>query len=390
MKILNVVGARPNFIKMAPILAEMDRFPQITWKLLHTGQHYDVNMNKVFFEQLRIPRPHFNLEVGSGSNPRQVGEILSRTEAIVDQERPDALLVVGDVNSTIGCALVAAYKGIAVIHVEAGLRSFDRSMPEEINRILTDRIADFLFITESSAEKNLLHEGVDPEKIHFVGNVMVDTLEKFRTHAEAESRILEDLELDARQYAFMTLHRPGNVDDPDVLKGILEAVSEIAESLPVVFAMHPRTEKRIREFSLAGHLAKVRTLPPKPYFDSLKLMANAKLVLTDSGGMQEETTVLGVPCLTLRMNTERPVTLSEGTSTLVGPDKKKILSEANRVLENGIPNHSRPQLWDGFASRRIVETLISSGNALRRPHAKSSGGLHAGMAVRAEKEIASA
>ncbi|MFQ5672482.1 MAG: non-hydrolyzing UDP-N-acetylglucosamine 2-epimerase [Nitrospinales bacterium] len=357
MKILNIVGTRPNFIKMAPLMEQMLKTGDITPILLHTGQHYDENMNRVFFDQLGIPKPEVDLEVGSGTNAWQIAEIIKRFEAALDRYAPDAVLVVGDVNSTLACSLVASYHKIPVFHVEAGLRSFDRNMPEEINRILTDRLSDLLFVTEKSGMKNLITEGIDSEKVHFVGNVMVDTLLKSRVLAEKSSNILARLKLERKSYAVMTLHRPSNVDAVGPLTSILEAVAELAGEMPVVFSMHPRTEKRVREFNLEHLTEPLTLLPPQPYLDMLQLMNFAQMVLTDSGGMQEETTILAVPCLTLRENTERPITLEQGTNVLVGSDKKKILREAGNILKAGGKKGSRPELWDGCAAQRILQVI---------------------------------
>ena len=357
MNILNIVGTRPNFMKIAPLMAAFRETPGLSPLLVHTGQHYDPEMNRVFFEQLGIPRPDIDLEAGSGTLAAQVSEIIRRIDPVLEQRRPDAVLVVGDVNSTVACALAAAYRGIPVIHVEAGLRSFDRSMPEEINRITTDRLSDLLFATETSAVENLRKEGVPPEKVHLVGNVMVDTLLRHRETAERESRILERLGLEPKGYAVLTLHRPSNVDEAAVLKRLLEALGTLARRLPVVFPVHPRTEKRIAEFRLESLAAPLLRQPPLPYLDMLRLMAHAALVLTDSGGMQEETTVLGVPCLTLRENTERPVTVSLGTNTLVGTDPERLLNEAETLLTGGGRAGRCPELWDGRAAGRIAKIL---------------------------------
>lgn len=338
-------------------MEQMRKAPDITPRLLHTGQHYDNNMKHVFFDQLGIPRPDIDLEIGSGTNAGQISEILKRFEPVLQQEKPDAILVVGDVNSTLACALAASYHGTPVIHVEAGLRSFDRDMPEEINRILTDQLSELLFTTEKSAMENLEREGVDPKKVHFVGNVMVDTLIKFRALAEQRSDILDKLKLKRKEFAVMTLHRPSNVDSPKPLVSILESVAELSKEMRVVFAIHPRTEKRVGEFNLSKLVEPLTLLPPLPYLDMLKLMDSARMVLTDSGGMQEETTILDVPCLTFRENTERPITLEQGTSILVGNDKDKILREARNILKTGGKKGSRPELWDGRAAERIFDVL---------------------------------
>ncbi len=359
MKIINVVGARPNFIKMAPLMEQMLKLPSINPFLLHTGQHYDENMNQVFFDQLGIPRPDMDLGVGSGNNANQVSEIIKCIDPILDQERPDALLVVGDVNSTVACAWAASYRKIPVIHVEAGLRSFDRSMPEEINRYITDHLSDLLFVTEKSGLDNLAMEKIDPKKIHFVGNVMVDTLKQHSDLAERDSCILETLGLKEGQYAVVTLHRPSNVDTVDTLKSILEAIRKLAKELKIVFPMHPRTIDKIKEFDLEYIINSLSTTDPLPYLDMLLLMSKARLVLTDSGGIQEETTALGVPCITMRENTERPITIEKGTNFLGGKNGEDIFLTAQSVLESGGKKGVVPDLWDGKSSKRIVEIISS-------------------------------
>jgi UDP-N-acetylglucosamine 2-epimerase (non-hydrolysing) len=355
MKILNIVGARPNFMKIAPIMERMKSSSTITPVLLHTGQHYDQNMNDVFFDQLGIPRPDIELGVGSGGQAWQVSETIRKFDPVLEKESPDAVLVVGDVNATVACALSASYRKIPVIHVEAGLRSFDWNMPEEINRVVTDRLSDLLFITEPSARENLLKEGTPPEKIQFVGNVMVDTLLKHRENATHTSRILDQLQLKEGAYAVMTLHRPSNVDEKEVFSEILKSVHQISKHLKVVFAVHPRTRSRIEEFGLKNSVKSLILLEPQSYLDMVCLMSQAKMVLTDSGGIQEETTVLGVPCLTIRDNTERPVTLDEGTNTLVGASA--ILREAEHIIQTGGKQGRCPELWDGCAAERIVHFL---------------------------------
>lgn len=357
MKIINVVGTRPNFIKIAPVMEQMLNADGIEPLLLHTGQHYDSNMNQVFFDQLGIPRPDIDLGVGSGSLPDQFAEIIRLFDAALEKEKPDATLVVGDVISTVACALAASYRRIPVIHVEAGLRSFDMDMPEEINRLLTDRLSDLLFTTEACAAVNLKREGVDPKKIRFVGNVMVDTLLKHRQAADETSGVLNRLGLEKRKYAVMTLHRPSNVDHEEILTSIMRAVAEISKKIEIVFAIHPRTEKMIRKFGLINLSDSITLLEPQPYLDMLQLMNHAKMVLTDSGGMQEETSVLGVPCLTIRNNTERPVTVEEGTNTIVGTDRENILRAADDVLSTGGKSGRCPELWDGCAAKRIVKII---------------------------------
>ncbi len=359
MRIINVVGARPNLMKIAPLMhayAERDGIEPI---LVHTGQHYDDNMSDLFFRQLSIPEPDLNLGVGSGSHAVQTAEIIRAFEPVALEHKPDAVLVVGDVNSTIACGLVASKLGIPVVHVEAGLRSFDRGMPEEINRVLTDAISDLLFCTEQSGVDNLRREGVAEEKIHLVGNVMIDTLLRNRTRAE-ESTILSDLGLRASGYAVLTLHRPSNVDDPEILGRILEALEVIQQDLPLVFPSHPRTRARLAEFGFmdrVGSLENLRVIEPLGYIDFLKLLASARLVLTDSGGIQEETTILTVPCLTLRENTERPVTVEMGGNQIVGNDPRRILAAYRSIIHGEAGSGRTPALWDGRAAHRIVEVL---------------------------------
>jgi UDP-N-acetylglucosamine 2-epimerase (non-hydrolysing) len=333
--------------------------PEIQSVLVHTGQHYTDKMSKTFFEQLDIPSPDINLEVGSGSHAQQTAEIMRRFEPVVLKHKPDAVLVVGDVNSTVACALVAVKLNIKVIHVEAGLRSFDRTMPEEINRVLTDAISDILFVTEPSGVANLKHEGIDGTRVHFVGNVMIDTLELFKKKTTS-SLTLERLNLQAKEYAVVTLHRPSNVDQHETLKRILEGLTQMQKEIKVVFPMHPRTYKNLIS---SGLMKKIQYLPnmlilkPLGYLDFLKLMSESKLVITDSGGIQEETTILRIPCLTIRENTERPITITEGTNILVGTDANRILRGYRESL-NMAKSNSRPKLWDGKASERIVQILL--------------------------------
>jgi UDP-N-acetylglucosamine 2-epimerase (non-hydrolysing) len=359
LKIVHIVGARPNFIKISSILRACSKEPRINSLLVHTGQHYSDNMSKAFFQDLNIPVPDINLEVGSGSHAQQTAEIMIRIEPILLEKQPDAVLVVGDVNSTVACALVAAKMGIKVIHVEAGLRSFDRTMPEEINRILTDAISDLLFVSEPSGLENLKREGINADKVQFVGNVMIDTLEFHREKAAA-SRILDDLRLQAGGYVVVTLHRPGNVDQDQALTRIVDALIEIQREMKVVFPVHPRTAKQLEMSGLKdrlNNLANILIVEPLGYLDFLKLMSEARLVMTDSGGIQEETTVLGIPCLTVRENTERPVTVTEGTNTVVGTEPARILKSYYASLRERKPSR-RPALWDGKASDRIVRVLL--------------------------------
>jgi len=361
MKIVSVVGARPNLMKIAPLMKAFARRPQIESLLVHTGQHYDPNMSDLFFRQLGIPEPDINLQVGSGTHAVQTAEIMKAFEPILEEHRPDAVLVVGDVNSTIACSLVASKLGIGVIHVEAGLRSFDRAMPEEINRVLTDSISDLLFCTEPSGVENLKREGVDPSKIHLVGNVMIDTLKEHRSAAD-KSEILSDLDLVDERYAVVTLHRPSNVDDPRILGGVLEVLETVGRELAIVFPAHPRTRQKLQQFGLAERFARLpalRELEPVGYLDFLKLMSGASIVLTDSGGVQEETTILGVPCLTLRNNTERPITVELGSNQLVGTDPETIIAAFRRIMRGGQPTSQIPPLWDGAAADRIADILVS-------------------------------
>ena len=368
-KFLLVAGARPNFVKIAPIMRELRKHPGVEPILVHTGQHYDPAMSKVFFDQLRIPAPNVNLEVGSGSIAFQVAEIIRRVDPLLVEHQPDLVVVVGDVNSTVACALAAAHRQVPVAHVEAGLRSFDRSMPEEVNRVMTDTVAEYLFASEPSAVKNLEHEGARRERIHFVGNVMIDTLRDFLPQAR-EQELLQRLGLDrngtaSRPYALATLHRASNVDETDKLRALLATLGEIAERVPLIFPVHPRTQKHISAMGIAGNFGALEKIAdrgmyfcdPLGYLEFLGLMAGATMVLTDSGGIQEETTALQVPCLTLRENTERPVTIDIGTNVLVGLAPERILTEADRVLSGKAKRGQVPELWDGKAAQRIVKIL---------------------------------
>lgn len=359
MHILNVVGARPNLMKIAPLIEAMRKQPRIHQQLLHTGQHYDDKMSQIFFDELSLPRPDIYLGIGSGSHAEQTARVMLAFEKILLDDRPDVVVVVGDVNSTLACAITAAKLWIPVAHVEAGLRSFDRQMPEEINRIVTDALSDYLFTTSRDANENLQRENIPQEKIFFVGNVMIDTLLKHRDKA----RLLHTpahFGLDAGHYALLTLHRPSNVDDPVVLSGLLDALIEIQQTLPILFPIHPRTRQRLQEFGFSERLASAPALhlvEPLGYLEFLDLMMHARLVFTDSGGIQEETTILGVPCLTLRENTERPITITEGTNALVGTDPARLLHETQMVLETGGKAGRTPELWDGRAAERIVQIL---------------------------------
>ncbi len=355
VRVLAVAGARPNFMKIAPLLRELRAREGFAARLVHTGQHYDTAMSESFFRDLGIPEPDANLGVGSGPHGRQTGQVLEKIEDLLQGERPDLVLVVGDVNSTLAAALAAVKLGIAVAHVEAGLRSGDRSMPEEINRLLTDQISDFLFTTEPAGAEHLLREGVPAEKIHFVGNVMIDSLQ---AHLERARRldVLERLGLEPGKFGVLTLHRPSNVDEPARLQALFEVLEEIHQRLPIVFPVHPRTRDAIQDH-LGGKSPQLRLTEPLGYLEFLRLLADAGLVLTDSGGIQEETTVLGVPCLTLRENTERPITVAEGTNTVVGTDPATIRAEALKVLDGERRPGRIPERWDGRAAERIVDVL---------------------------------
>ncbi|HLF84480.1 MAG TPA: UDP-N-acetylglucosamine 2-epimerase (non-hydrolyzing) [Blastocatellia bacterium] len=360
LRIINVVGARPNFMKIAPVIDEMRRRPaRIEALLVHTGQHYDESMSDSFFEDLHIPRPDINLEVGSGSHSEQTARVMIAFERVLLKHPADWVVVVGDVNSTMAAAIVASKQLVRVAHVEAGLRSRDRTMPEEINRVVTDALADLLLTPSRDANQNLLREGVAPEKIRFVGNVMIDSLYRNLERARA-SQVLERLSLAPGKFCAMTLHRPSNVDAKETLSGILDALEVIGEKLPIVFPIHPRTRDRLKQFGLGDRVRKQRSLvltEPLGYLDFLHLYSNSRLVLTDSGGVQEETTVLGIPCLTLRQNTERPITVTEGTNRLVGSDPDTIRREALAALERPSPAARALELWDGRAAARIVDAI---------------------------------
>lgn len=364
VKILNVVGARPNFMKMAAIIEAMNkRSNQFRHLLVHTGQHYDERMSKSFFVDLGMPKPDIDLEVGSGSHAEQTGRIMVEFEKVCLREKPDLVIVVGDVNSTMACTITAKKLGIKVAHVEAGLRSRDMSMPEEINRLCTDVLCDYLFTTDHFATENLKAEGTAADKIYFVGNVMIDTLLKHKELARGLG-LLEQWGLKPRRFATVTLHRPSNVDDPVTLRGILDALSGIAEHIPIIFPIHPRTRKMVCQFGLDGYFSTADQpqglwmTDPLGYLEFLHLNLSAKMVITDSGGLQEETTVLGVPCITLRHNTERPITCEVGTNVIVGNERDAIAHHASAILKGEAPRGSVPEKWDGRAAERIVEILF--------------------------------
>ncbi len=361
IKVLNIVGARPNFMKIAPIFAEMERRPaEFEPLIVHTGQHYDEKMSKAFFDDLGMPKPDVYLGIGSGSHAAQTANVMLEFEPVVLEHKPDWVVVVGDVNSTIACALVCSKLGIKVAHVEAGLRSFDRSMPEEINRILTDSISDLLLTPSPDGNENLAKEGIPAEKIRLVGNVMIDSLQQ---HLEIANRstIREDLGVVERQYAVTTLHRPSNVDIPETLEPIINVLIKISEKIPIVFPVHPRTASKIEEFGYTERIenSNIKLVEPLGYLDFLRLFSGARVMLTDSGGIQEETTALGIPCLTLRENTERPITIEMGTNRLVGVDTQLIMNSALEIIEGGYDASSAkiPPLWDGKTAGRICDAL---------------------------------
>jgi UDP-N-acetylglucosamine 2-epimerase (non-hydrolysing) len=361
MKILHVVGARPNFMKIAPVMREMSQHHPIQQMLVHTGQHYDEEMSDIFFRELGLPQPDVNLGVGSGSHAQQTARIMSAFEPVLLEYQPDLLVVVGDVNSTLACSLTASKLLTPIAHIEAGLRSFDRSMPEEINRLVTDALSDLLFTTSPEAESNLRREGIAPEKIFFVGNTMIDTLLQLKEYA-AQLPLLDGFGLEPHGFALVTLHRPSNVDKVQIFQGIMEALVEIQCMLPVLFPVHPRTRQRIMDSGLGKDLSTqaphLHLVDPLGYLAFLKLMMEAKMVLTDSGGVQEETTVLGVPCITIRENTERPITVTQGTNVLVGTDPRRILQAALDIVHQEKKAPSIPPLWDGKAAQRIVQIIV--------------------------------
>lgn len=361
VKVINVVGTRPNFIKIAPLIREMRRHKGISQLLVHTGQHYDDSMSKLFFDDLDIPKPDINLGIGSASDTTQTAKIMLKFEKVLAKEKPDLVVVVGDVNSTFAAAISAKKCGIKVAHVEAGLRSFDVQMPEEINRILTDHISDFLFTTEESGNKNLVDERIDKNKIHFVGNVMIDTLLQYKEKAKS-SKILDKLELKKDDYCVLTLHRPSNVDNKKPLDRILDILYNISKILKVVFPIHPRTLKNLKKHSFFSSLKNNKNLiltEPLGYLDFLRLMSSSRFVITDSGGIQEETTILGIPCITLRDNTERPVTAEQGTNVIVSTNKDKVIVASMKIMKGAKIKGKVPKLWDGKTAERIVDILLN-------------------------------
>ena len=360
IRILNVVGARPNFMKIGPLMDEFARYrDRFTAKLVHTGQHYDAQMSEVFFKELGLPKPAIHLGVGSGSHAIQTAKIMVEFEKVIEKEKPHLVIVVGDVNSTMACTVVAAKTQVPVAHVEAGLRSFDRRMPEEINRVVTDALSSYLFITEQDARKNLRREGVSDEKVFFVGNVMIDTLRKLLPRAQ-ELDTLRRFALKKRKFALVTLHRPSNVDTKAQLGRILEALEAVQRQIDVLFPIHPRSVARLKQFNFFDRVSRwpgLKLTEPLGYLDFVNLMSQSTLVLTDSGGLQEETTVLGIPCLTLRENTERPITISEGTNVLLGADPARIEPAVRKILNGQGKKGHIPKFWDGKAAKRIVAIL---------------------------------
>lgn len=369
IKVLNIVGARPNFMKMAPIIAAMNKYPdKINHFLVHTGQHYDQKMSKAFFDDLGMPKPNIDLGIGSGSHAEQTARIMVEFEKVCLQENPDLVIVVGDINSTMACTITAKKLNIKVAHVEAGLRSRDMTMPEEINRLCTDILCDYLFTTDHFANENLQSEGMPEEKIHFVGNVMIDTL---LTHSQQAKTLgtYSRMGLEQGNYGTITIHRPSNVDDKEVLKGILEALQEIATDIPLIFPIHPRTKKMLHVFDLQRFLSPLEekygavksglwSTEPLGYLDFLNLKMNAKFVITDSGGLQEETTVLGVPCITIRNNTGRPITCEIGTNLVIGSHRETILDTVRTLMSGNQRKGTIPEKWDGKAAERIVEVIL--------------------------------
>lgn len=359
MRLIHVVGARPNFMKIAPVYRALAAYPECEQIIVHTGQHYDVNMSDIFFQQLGLPEPEINLGIGSGSHAVQTAQVMMAFEKVVLEQQPNWVVVYGDVNSTVAASLVCAKLQIPVTHVEAGLRSFDRTMPEEINRLVTDQLSSLLLTPSLDGNQNLQREGIADEKVHFVGNVMIDTLIRFLPAAQAGWAELKSRLALPDRFGLVTLHRPSNVDEPAMLTQILATLNEIAVDLPLLFPIHPRTRKQIATLQLAHLTTNLQLADPMGYLDFLALQAHAAVVYTDSGGVQEETTYLGTPCITLRMNTERPITISDGTNVLVGDDMALLRKESERILHGQRPALPPPALWDGKAGERIASILVA-------------------------------
>lgn len=362
--ICHIVGARPNFMKAAPVIRALAH-KGIFQKIIHTGQHYDARMSDIFFDQLGLPKPDINLEVGSSSHAVQTAQIMMRFEPVLLEQKPDMVLVYGDVNSTVAAAMVCTKLGVPIGHVEAGLRSFDRTMPEEINRLITDQLADLLFTPSSDGDSNLEREGIAHEKIFFVGNVMIDTLVRLLplvgNYWTEDKFYLNGVDVEKRRYALVTLHRPSNVDNPDLLNKIITALTKISHDIPILFPMHPRTQKMLQQTSGLVSTSQIHITNPLGYLEFLGLQQFAKLVITDSGGIQEETTFLGVPCLTLRANTERPITVKFGTNVLIGQDTERMIQEVDAILAGQIKKGVIPPLWDGHAAERIADIIVKKG-----------------------------
>ena len=365
IKVICVAAARPNFMKVAPLLEEFKKHQEFKPILVHTGQHYDYNMSGSFFKELNIQKPNYNLGIKAGLHGEQTGRTMIEFEKVCLKEKPQLVIVVGDVNATIACALVASKLHIKIAHIEAGLRSRDMNMPEEINRILTDHISNYLFVTCEEGDKNLINEGIDKKKIFFVGDIMVDTLKKQLPRIKNKKyklKTLKQFNLVSEKYALLTLHRPSNVDDKKRLKILLETFKIIQNKIKIIYPIHPRTKKRIKEFGFQKYLKQMKnfiTIPPLGYLDMICLLNNAKFLLTDSGGLQEESTTLKIPCLTLRDNTERPVTVDMGTNIIVGANKNKIIKETNTILQKNFKIRKQPKYWDGKTAERIIKILIN-------------------------------
>lgn len=357
-KIISVVGARPNFMKIAPLYREFKKYDkEIQHLICHTGQHYDEKMSKIFFDELELPKPDFYLGIGSGTHAEQIAGVMVAFEKVIQKEKPDLVIVVGDVNSTIACSLVASRFGTKVAHVEAGLRSFDRTMPEEINRMLTDTLADYLFVTEQSGLTNLKNEGISDDKIFFVGNVMIDSLTYYLPKIE-RSDILKKLSLVEKDFILVTLHRPANVDTEDDLKGLFDMLNRISEKKKIVFPIHPRTKNNLKKYGLERIVSpNISLTDPLGYIEFVSLIKNSRMIVTDSGGIQEESTYLQVPCITVRDNTERPVTVTMGTNRLIGTDTREVEKAAEEVLSGKIKQGKIPELWDGHAAERICKII---------------------------------